>query len=717
MGSQGGIGHLFGYDAANRLKDWRQGTTYAAPATTRTWDLSLVGDWNSTTVGGLTETRLHTPVHEISSINGTSLEHDFRGNLSRGLPYADGTDARYVWDVENRLSSATASDADMGATGTATYRYDALGRRVGKTVWGETTTYIHAGAQVVQTTTAAVVLPPAAAADDGSLVAANGRPPGADYLGGGGILGQALQRVNFQPELSAIPTGFVADKGKVQAARSNALTYGWDVAQTGAVERRAFPLPQFDTHLRMKPVGQTTAGSWSIALPNGTYAVVAVMGDPSSRNQTNDIQLNGVACLDATPATTVIEYRLGNFDGYIQNVVVTDGFLHITAASTAFDPKLCFVEIGVEGVLATAAEVARLADVIDAANNQTAKNRPASADVASYVYGSYVDEVVAYQQTVNGVATRYYPHCNHLYSVAALTNAAGAVVERYSYDAYGKQKITDASGNLTRAKSGVGWDRGFTGYISDQETGLLHARARQYSPTLGRFISRDKVGYVDGALLYGAYFAPNSADPSGNTCCVTGIDIVIDGKFQGGKTLGDYYPHIVDHKKPMDQQWFGDGTTAGKIHKPSDVGWRTQTIVSVQGSESDSTECVITQHYVISETTFPKEKVNTDPIDDINTAGWDNTAFPYRQKWGWENGSDQGTISIADPPCYPKFASGGRYKSIHKYKTCAFSTEGSCPAKCKYKKCCIEWTWTVEIDGLRVIQNTVTKGTQQCATE
>jgi len=61
----------------------------------------------------------------------------------------------------------------------------------------------------------------------------------------------------------------------------------------------------------------------------------------------------------------------------------------------------------------------------------------------------------------------------------------------------------------------VGWDRGFTGYVADNETGLLHARARQYSPTLGRFVGRDPVRYVDGFLLYMAYFAPNSSDPSG----------------------------------------------------------------------------------------------------------------------------------------------------------------------------------------------------------
>jgi RHS repeat-associated protein len=165
-------------------------------------------------------------------------------------------------------------------------------------------------------------------------------------------------------------------------------------------------------------------------------------------------------------------------------------------------------------------------------------------------YGSYVDEVVAYQQTVGGIVGRYYPHYNHLYSVAALTDSTGAVVERFTYDAYGRMTITSAGG-VSRSKSAVGWDRGFTGYISDPETGLLHARARQYSPGLGRFIGRDNVNvnrietkqmsevdpesgrqwpvtsaktgnlqeyYRDGLGLYSAYFVPNRLDPTGNGC-------------------------------------------------------------------------------------------------------------------------------------------------------------------------------------------------------
>ena len=57
---------------------------------------------------------------------------------------------------------------------------------------------------------------------------------------------------------------------------------------------------------------------------------------------------------------------------------------------------------------------------------------------------------------------------------------------------------------------------GYTGRRLDIETGLWYFRARYFSNELGRFISRDPLGYVDGMSLYGAYFAQwQGLDPSG----------------------------------------------------------------------------------------------------------------------------------------------------------------------------------------------------------
>ncbi len=57
---------------------------------------------------------------------------------------------------------------------------------------------------------------------------------------------------------------------------------------------------------------------------------------------------------------------------------------------------------------------------------------------------------------------------------------------------------------------------GFTGRYLDEETSLWYFRARYFDNELGRFISRDPLGFVDGHSLYNGYFAERFAmDPSG----------------------------------------------------------------------------------------------------------------------------------------------------------------------------------------------------------
>jgi RHS repeat-associated protein len=83
-----------------------------------------------------------------------------------------------------------------------------------------------------------------------------------------------------------------------------------------------------------------------------------------------------------------------------------------------------------------------------------------------------------------------YLHKDHLGSLDVVTDAAGAVVERLSFDAWGRRRNASdwrpANGSLT---SGI--NRGFTGHEMLDEVGLVDMGGRVYDPESGRFLSPD----------------------------------------------------------------------------------------------------------------------------------------------------------------------------------------------------------------------------------
>lgn len=117
--------------------------------------------------------------------------------------------------------------------------------------------------------------------------------------------------------------------------------------------------------------------------------------------------------------------------------------------------------------------------------------------VATYTWGTWLDDIVS----TNRNNTAYYYNTNLIGSVVSITDAQGALTERYEYDAFGKQSIYNAAGALI-IKSSIGNTYSFTGRQIDNETGLYYYRARYYDAVLGRFLQRDPLGYVDGFGLY-----------------------------------------------------------------------------------------------------------------------------------------------------------------------------------------------------------------------
>ena len=142
----------------------------------------------------------------------------------------------------------------------------------------------------------------------------------------------------------------------------------------------------------------------------------------------------------------------------------------------------------------------------------------ANSPTQNYIFGSYVDEPLALVIDPQGSPSTYYYHRNRQYSTTALTDSLGGVVERYGYTPYGETTILDPNGSTVRTASSYNNYYLYTGRRLDPETGNYYFRARYFDPQLGRFTSRDPIGYPDGYNAYAGYFAERWGwDPSGKS--------------------------------------------------------------------------------------------------------------------------------------------------------------------------------------------------------
>jgi hypothetical protein len=145
-------------------------------------------------------------------------------------------------------------------------------------------------------------------------------------------------KINFQTSRSSTPAGFLGDEGYIYGDRGNGYIYGWNLDnQDGARERNSSVSPDKprDTLNHMQRDGTV----WEIGLPNGSYRVRVVAGDPGFYDSVYKIEVEGVLVVDGVPNSS------SRWVEGTAQVRVSDGKLTILNAPGSLNNKINYVEI------------------------------------------------------------------------------------------------------------------------------------------------------------------------------------------------------------------------------------------------------------------------------------------------------------------------------------------------------------------------------------
>ncbi len=293
------------------------------------------------------------------------------------------------------------------------------------------------------------------------------------------------------------------------------LTYGWDAnknktseAIAGTMSNYGFTVPAngYDSEDRLVGFNRTSGltQSWSLSAVGDWNSVTT--------NSSTETRTHG-------PTHELLTAGGQNVSTDTKgNITLIPGALRPNASSLLlnwdFDNQLNTADVGNNASVDVTYKFDALgrrvfrddgttAAVYVQAGQQTIADYTASSAASSptyrYVYASYIDEPVL-RFKPSGSESLYY-HRNQQYSVVALTNASAAIIERYAYTAYGMPTITNASGTLLPVGS-VDNRYLYTGREWDQTLAMYHYRARMYDSQLGRFASRDPIGFKGGVNYF-----------------------------------------------------------------------------------------------------------------------------------------------------------------------------------------------------------------------
>jgi hypothetical protein len=151
--------------------------------------------------------------------------------------------------------------------------------------------------------------------------------------------------ITFTSDATEAPTGYTADTGLAYGTHGS-LTEGWLASGTptdNSAQARdrdiAFSPDLLHDNLihLQKPANPNAA--WQIAVPNGTYEVHILSGDPTATDSVFSLNANGVNVVTATPNS------LNLWADGTKIITVTNGLITVTSGSTASNNKIDAIDI------------------------------------------------------------------------------------------------------------------------------------------------------------------------------------------------------------------------------------------------------------------------------------------------------------------------------------------------------------------------------------
>ena len=121
-----------------------------------TFALDALGNRTQVKTGSTPENYTANALNEYSTAGNKTFQYDLDGNLLSRLDTSTGLKTSYEYDVKNRLTKVSGAVPGGAAAGgtlpdstTVSFTYDALGRRITKTVNSQTTRYLWDGAELL----------------------------------------------------------------------------------------------------------------------------------------------------------------------------------------------------------------------------------------------------------------------------------------------------------------------------------------------------------------------------------------------------------------------------------------------------------------------------------------------------------------------------------------------------------------------------------------